>query len=302
LVNGQEYAVWVWADGGDGITPSDERHATPMAPTPAPTPAPETDLDPPVITHIEGRDASIYLMWSAVEGATGYQYGWDLVDASGAGGSGVVPGGGTSHTITGLVNGQEYAVWVWADGRDEVSDSRSATPMAPTPAPTPAPETDPAPDPEAPSAPTDVMVEAGDMMLMVTWDKPEEGASAITGYSVQYRPVGADWIDHDHEGLVRETTIEGLVSPARASRPSTPARKGKGLVNDARYQVQVAAMNDAGMGPYSEPESGTPMATEVVPTPALPFFGALALAGALAAAGRRRMRQFRARRESRMIQ
>jgi hypothetical protein len=264
----------------------------------------QTYLDPPVITHIEGRDASIYLMWSAVEGATGYQYGWDLIDAIGAGGSGVIPGGGTSHTITGLVNGQEYAVWVWADGGDGItpSDERHATPMAPTPAPTPAPETDPAPDPEAPSAPTDVMVEAGDMMLMVTWDKPEEGASAITGYSVQYRPVGADWIDHDHEGLVRETTIEGLVSPARASRPSTPARKGKGLVNDARYQVQVAAMNDAGMGPYSEPESGTPMATEVVPTPALPFFGALALAGALAAAGRRRMRQFRARRESRMIQ
>ena len=135
------------------------------------------------------------------------------------------------------------------------------------------------------------------MMLMVTWDKPEdaffsatwatrsaaEGASAITGYSVQYRPAGADWIDHDHEGLVRETTIEGLV-------------------NDARYQVQVAAMNDAGMGPYSERESGKPMAMEEVPTPALPFFGALALAGALAAAGRRRMRQFRARRESRMIQ
>ena len=98
----------------------------------------QTDLDPPVITHIEGRDASIYLMWSAVEGATGYQYGWEIDDSLAAGGSGVVPGGGTSHTITGLVNGQEYAVWVWADGRDEVSDVRYATPMALTPAPTPA--------------------------------------------------------------------------------------------------------------------------------------------------------------------
>ena len=42
-------------------------------------------------------------------------------------------------------------------------------------APTPAPETDPAPDPEAPSAPPDVMVEAGDMMLMVTWGQAGRG-------------------------------------------------------------------------------------------------------------------------------
>ena len=97
----------------------------------------QTYLDPPVITHIEGRDASIYLMWSAVDGATGYQYGWDFVDGLAAGGSGVVPGGGTSHTITGLENGQEYAVWVWAVGEGEgtPSDARHATPMAPTPTP-----------------------------------------------------------------------------------------------------------------------------------------------------------------------
>ena len=120
------------------------------------------------------------------------------------------------------------------------------------------------------------------MMLTVTWDKPDNsGNSPVTGYSVQFRQAGGVWADHAHDGLMRETAIDELL-------------------NGVRYEVRVAATNDAGMGPYSEPESGTPMMPEEeVPTPALPLFGAIALAGALAAAGRRRMRQLRARREPR---
>ena len=100
-------------------------------------------LDPPVITAVEGRDTSIYLMWSAVEGATRYQVGWDLVDGSAAGGHEVVPGGGTSrsHTITGLENGKTYYVWVWGDGGEggiegTPSDVRTVTPTDRTAAPT----------------------------------------------------------------------------------------------------------------------------------------------------------------------
>ncbi|MCY3842870.1 MAG: fibronectin type III domain-containing protein [Acidobacteria bacterium] len=132
--------------------------------------------------------------------------------------------------------------------------------------------------------PTDVMVEAGDMMLTVTWDKPDNrGSSPVTGYSVQFRQAGGVWADHAHDGLMREATIDELL-------------------NRVAYQVRVAAMNDAGMGPYSEPEAGTPMAPEeeAVPTPALPLFGAIALAGALVAAGRRRMRGLGARSEPRL--
>lgn len=133
-------------------------------------------------------------------------------------------------------------------------------------------EPEPELEPEAPSAPTDVMVEAGDMMLTVTWDEPDDsGTSLVTGYRVQYRPAGGTWTVYHRNGLVRETTIEGLV-------------------NGVEYHVRVAAINDAGTGPYSASEAGTPMATEEVPTAALPFFGALALAAGLVAAGRRRLR------------
>ena len=45
--------------------------------------------------------------------------------------------------------------------------------------------------------------------------------------------------------------------------------------------------DDGNMGEYSDEVSAMPM----MPTPALPVFGAIALAGALAAAGRRRIRQ-----------
>ena len=97
-------------------------------------------LDPPVITHAEGRDASIYLMWSAVQGAARYHVGLDLVDGSAAGRHEAVPGGRTSHTVTGLQNGKEYWVWVWGDRGDGVegvpSDAVRVTPMAST-APTP---------------------------------------------------------------------------------------------------------------------------------------------------------------------
>ena len=111
------------------------------------------------------------------------------------------------------------------------------------------------------------------MMLMVSWDKPDNsGSSSVTGYSVQFRQAGGTWTDHDHDGLIRETTIDGLV-------------------NGVEYHVQVAAMSDAGMGAYSETEPGVPMMPEEdVPTPAQPLFGVLALGAGLVAAGRRRLR------------
>ena len=127
-------------------------------------------------------------------------------------------------------------------------------------------------DPEEPmtkiGAPTEVMVKPGDMMLMVSWNKPDMGADMVKGYNVQYRQAGGAWSDINVL-MERKATIEGLQ-------------------NGVKYSVRVMAYGTGDMkGEYSEEMMATPMVT---PVPALPIFGALALGAGLVAAGRRRLR------------
>ena len=88
------------------------------------------------------------------------------------------------------------------------------------------------------------MVTAGDGSLMIDWEAPMSPADApIIDYSVQYMLKGGAWADQMHEGIMTETTIDGLT-------------------NGSDYYVQVAAVNKNGPGDYSESAMGTPMMTE----------------------------------------
>ena len=92
-----------------------------------------------------------------------------------------------------------------------------------------------------PGAPTNLKLEAGSQWIRASWVAPaSDGGSPIKGYRVQYR-----------EG--RSGAWETL--SAFPSGTSTPLH---GTPNGVEYQVRVAAVNGAGTGPYTTPQSATP--------------------------------------------
>jgi hypothetical protein len=123
-------------------------------------------------------------------------------------------------------------------------------------------------------------VMADDMMLMVSWNAPAS-EKPILYYEVRHMAAGAAaWVT---------PTMKVTDMMAEIMK----------LTNGMAYVVQVRANNANGDGPWSESASGTPMGA--TPTPALPIFGAFALAAGLAVGGRRRLRQLAAARERRRL-
>ena len=136
---------------------------------------------------------------------------------------------------------------------------------------------------------SDIMVEAGDKMLMVTWSPTypttgnETGLSTVE-YHLQYRTTqtadasAGAWTPETDGGM----TIMGMEEATISN-----------LMNGVSYDVRIRAENNAGgKGEYSRVSAdtrGTPTA-DAMPTPALPLFGMLALGAGLVAAGRRRLR------------
>ena len=97
--------------------------------------------------------------------------------------------------------------------------------------------------PDAPATPT---LTAGGRQLQVTWDAPDDGGDAITGYGIQYRQqAAASWTAWPHSGVGRTATITGLA-------------------NGSTYEVQVRATNGIGNSGWS------PTATVALPFPGLP--------------------------------
>ena len=96
--------------------------------------------------------------------------------------------------------------------------------------------------PEAPAAPA--VTPEGSDSLKVSWTEPENRGPAITDYDVRYREGGeAGYSDGGHEG----TGLEGTLS---------------GLKEGTVYEVQVRAVNEEGIGDWSEPGEGTTETTE----------------------------------------
>ena len=252
VTNGTTYEVQVSAMRGTEEGPASAADtATPVAPKP--------ELEIPELTLVADGHDSLTVSWNAVEGADHYNIDWQL--ASG-GIRSTFDDVESPYTITGLTPMTEYQVSVCAHGGEAWACSDSDDGLFAT---TAKPE-DPPPTVMV-GAPTEVKVVSGNQMLMVSWNKPDMGADMVTGYMVQYQQVGGAWTDHTGMMEERMTTIGSLI-------------------NGVTYNVRIAANSEAGMGPYSEPEAGTPMPVEV---PALPLFGMLALGAGLVAAGRRRL-------------
>ena len=91
--------------------------------------------------------------------------------------------------------------------------------------------------PAQPAAPTVTAAAATPTQLSVSWTAPTNAGPAITDYDVRYRadvtaPNG-DFTDAHYNGTTTSTTLTDL-------KPSTS------------YQVQVRAVNDEGIGPWSD--------------------------------------------------
>ena len=150
----------------------------------------------------------------------------DLLVASevvlGAGVNGVFP---TSHVITGLTNGQVYAVSVsvrYADNSESVAGTVTGTPAA-----------------QAPDAPAPTLT-PDDQEIEVSWDAPADNGAAISDYGVRYKLSSAiAWTGHSHSGTGTSATIDGLT-------------------NGQSYEVQVQARNSVDWGAWSATASTTP--------------------------------------------
>ena len=138
----------------------------------------------------------------------------------------------TSYFITGLTNGTEYTarvIAVNAVGDGPPSDEKTATPKGP------------------PDAPPNVQAGSGHQQLTVSWGAPNDGGSAITGYTVQLKLSSVSgW----PSGSVTERTLTG--TPPARSHTFT------GLSNGTEYTVRVRATTALGDSDWSAEAKGTP--------------------------------------------
>ena len=107
--------------------------------------------------------------------------------------------------------------------------------------------------PEAPGAP--VVTAEGSDSLKVSWREPENRGPEIVDYEVRYREGGeAGYSDGGHEGRGLEVRLSGLE---------------EGTV----YEVQVRAVNEEGIGEWSEPGEGRTDSEEPDPDDPSDFTG-----------------------------
>lgn len=99
--------------------------------------------------------------------------------------------------------------------------------------------------PEAPAAPSLV---PGNGQVSVSWSPPADGGSAITSYTVAWKPTS---------GTVG--TTQTVAAPATSTTIT-------GLTNGTSYDFMVRAVNDIGPGEYSPAASATPSTVPSVPT------------------------------------
>ena len=127
---------------------------------------------------------------------------------------------GTSHEITGLDNGTEYWVRVWATN---VSGAGPAVTVNEVPR-------------TLPGIPGTPVVHSSPGTLTVSWDEPDsDGGSTITGYRVQWKEPGEQYNETD-----RLVTV------------TDPRHQITGLTDGVEYTLSVAAVNAAGVGPPIE--------------------------------------------------
>jgi large repetitive protein len=137
--------------------------------------------------------------------------------------------------VTGLTNGQSYDFRVSATnaaGTGATSSTTTATPAT------------------APDAPTTLAATAGNGQVSLTWVAPVvDGGAAVTDYLVQFSSDG---------GTTWQTFTDGVSTALTATVT--------GLANGTTYTFQVAAINAAGTGAFSNTDTATPVTTPGTPT------------------------------------
>ena len=141
---------------------------------------------------------------------------------------------GTRTAFENLTNGQPYQV------RVEAVSSKGLGPSTPPQTATPVPDASP-PLPRVPSAPRSLTLDAGNGRITAAWVAPADpGNPALYGYWIRYRAAGTDeWQYWAQDGTTTVTVISGLT-------------------NEETYEVQVAAVNDEGVGAYTGVRRATP--------------------------------------------
>ena len=228
LTNGTKYAVRVRAENSTGTGD--------WSPTGTTTPGAPASPSAPTLTASDGE---IGVEWTAPNdrgnAITGYAVQWTLASDSGfASPISSASVTQTSHTITGLTNGTEYAVRVRAVngvGTGGWSPADTATPAGP------------------PDAPSDLDLTPGDSEITASWTAPNDRGSAITGYDVQWTlATDLDFDTPDGSADVTETT-----------------HTISGLTNGTDYIVRVRAVNDEGESDWTS-DSETPGAAPAAPS------------------------------------
>lgn len=251
LTNDRRYEVRVLATNREGDGPWSRGSGTPKALPDAPTLA-DSGLEP--------GDRKLTVTWTApanLHGTTitGYVVEFRACTATrrtcetnptwGNWRSSSSSGAATLTTqITGLVNGTKYQVRVRArvsGGLGLRSAIQTSTPFG------------------LPGKPTIRGVEPRNRGLAVTWAKPSEGGSPITGYRVQHCDINDD-CDTDANWSPDSDATVGDIECEICEFDIT------GLVNDTTYRVRVRANIAGGNGPWSSTTSGTPAGVPDAPT------------------------------------
>jgi len=222
LTNGTTYAVQIRAVNiaGHGAA-SPTVNGTPVPGTPA----------APTITGITPGNGQLAVAFTAPTSDGGAPIGnYDYSIDNGANWTPHVPAvTGSPLVITGLTNGVEYTVRIRAENSAGPGVASNSAEGTPTDSPTPAP----------PSAPSIILIQAGNGQLTVDFLPPaSDGGSPVSNYEF--------------------STSNGLLwtrcNPAVTSSPIIITE----LSNGTTYQVQIRAVNAAGHGAASSTATGTP--------------------------------------------
>jgi hypothetical protein len=124
--------------------------------------------------------------------------------------------------------------------------------------------------PGSPVTPSAPVATAGDAQASVTWTKPADGCSTITGYTVTSSPDGQTCTTSDANALTCDVT---------------------GLTNGTAYTFTVTATNALGTSAASSASNSVTPVAPATPVPALPLFGLLTLGGLLGLFGLRKLKK-----------
>ncbi|WP_082722525.1 chitobiase/beta-hexosaminidase C-terminal domain-containing protein [Paenibacillus jilunlii] len=167
----------------------------------------------PLLQSAVFGNAKVQLIWTPVEGSTGYKIFQRLADAEYGSEVGTVSGSVYSYDAVNLVNGTTYYFVVKAanaEGDSAASNELSATPKT------------------APGAPANVTAVSGNGEAVVSFTAPDsDGGSPITGYEVTSSPGNI--------------VAYGTASPITVT----------GLTNGTAYTFTVKAVNSAGSSAVS---------------------------------------------------